>query len=494
MRNTVEMKLGSLVLVLLGMSLPICGMDSIEKWDFHELSLQGPASGNPYKEVQLTASFSLGPRTVTVSGFYEGQGIYKIRFMPDAVGQWTYLTTSKHASLNNKQGHFTCVKNTGMNHGPVRVAHKYHFAHADGHPFKPFGTTCYMWHHEAEERQEQTVKTLSTAPFNKVRMLVFPWSFVNKGNPALGVFQSDSEGKFDFERFNPAYWANLEKRLHQLRALGIEADMIVMHGALPKDAEEFYLQYLTSRIAPFRNVWWCLANEFNLDKSKTQADWDRHGHMLAEKDPYQHLLSNHNHPAKEFDWSKAYITHVAAQYADQVFVASLREKYQKPVINEEPQYEGDHFCHWGNISAQEMVHRFWLGAVNGIYTTHGETYARAEWSGPGGHTVGESPQRIAFLRDIMEEGPVQGINNYKQGQFWQNLAAGDPNNYLLLYFGVHQPGIWYFDFPEDGSRFAIDLIDPWNMTIDPMKEIFTGKVRVKLPGKPRLALRARRID
>lgn len=150
----------------------------------------------------------------------------------------------------------------------------------------------------------------------------------------------------------------------------------------------------------------------------------------------------------EFDWSREYITHVAAQYGDQVFVASLREKYRKPVINEEAQYEGDHFCHWGNISAREMVHRYWQGAVLGVYTTHGETYESTGWSGHGGVYQGESPERIRFLRKIMEEGPAEGINNYKPGEFWDNLAAGNGDTYLLLYWGPTSRGCGTSTFPK----------------------------------------------
>jgi hypothetical protein len=486
------MKFKFFFLLISLVSFSAYGNESTEKWDIFEITLKGPSEGNPYKDVQLKATFSHGNKTMEIHGFYDGEGVYKIRFMPDTEGEWSYITSSNSKDLNKKTGKFTCIKNTRNNHGQVKVANKYHFAYADGHPFNPFGTTIYVWHHQYEATQEKTLKTLTAASFNKVRMLIFPWSSVNEDNPELNVLQTDTSGKQDLERFNPVYWNNLEKRLLQLRDLGIEADIIVFN-AVPISDEKFYLQYLTSRISAFRNVWWCMANEYNLDKSRTQEDWDLRGNMLAELDPYHHLLSCHNHPAKEFDWSKDYITHVSCQYADQVFVASLLQKYQKPVINDEAQYEGDHFCHWGNISAREMVHRFWLGAVNGIYTTHGETYHTGEWSGPGGVYEGESPERIAFLRKIMEEGPVEGINNYKPGEFWQNLAAGNPDNYLLLYFGVHQPHIWYFNFPE-GTTFTVELIDPWDMTIEPMGGTFKGECNVKLPRKPYQALRLKRTN
>ena len=39
-----------------------------------------------------------------VPGFYDGDGIYRVRFMPDNEGEWTYRTRSKTAALDGKTG------------------------------------------------------------------------------------------------------------------------------------------------------------------------------------------------------------------------------------------------------------------------------------------------------------------------------------------------------------------------------------------------------
>jgi hypothetical protein len=46
----------------------------IPQWEVFELALAGPSSGNPFTDVQLTATFALGHRTVAVEGFYDGRG------------------------------------------------------------------------------------------------------------------------------------------------------------------------------------------------------------------------------------------------------------------------------------------------------------------------------------------------------------------------------------------------------------------------------------
>ena len=88
----------------------------IERWGIYELTLNGPDAGNPFTEVELTAEFKQNNRTFEPNGFYDGNGIYKIRFMPDAIGEWTYTTKSNRAELDGQTGQFTCVEPSEGNH------------------------------------------------------------------------------------------------------------------------------------------------------------------------------------------------------------------------------------------------------------------------------------------------------------------------------------------------------------------------------------------
>src|SRR5437868_13949763 len=123
----------------------------VEQWCIVELALHGSAEGNPYLDVELTAQFAYKHRMVEVDGFYDGNGIYHIRFMPDAPGTWRYFTRSNLNALNGAEGTFTCVAPTPGHHGPVRVSNPYHFTYADGTPYKQVGTTCYAWTHQSAE-------------------------------------------------------------------------------------------------------------------------------------------------------------------------------------------------------------------------------------------------------------------------------------------------------------------------------------------------------
>ncbi|RPI25884.1 MAG: DUF5060 domain-containing protein, partial [Acidobacteria bacterium] len=101
----------------------------VELWGFFELALAGPATGNPFLDVTFTARFSLENTVVEATGFYDGDGTYRVRFMPDRQGRWRYLTRSNARELDGKTGEFNVRAPSGKNHGPVRVANTFHFAY-----------------------------------------------------------------------------------------------------------------------------------------------------------------------------------------------------------------------------------------------------------------------------------------------------------------------------------------------------------------------------
>lgn len=498
-------------------------MPSVEQWGVFEQAFEGPAEGNPFVEVELTAVFTQNDRTVTIKGFYDGNGIYRVRFSPPTQGRWTYETKSNRSELAAKTGSLNAIHPANGNHGPVQVAHTFHFAYADGTPYRPIGTTCYAWTHQEEKLQEQTLKTLSASPFNKIRFCVFPKSYTyNKNEPLLYPFEGTPPSSWDFTRFNPGYFRHFEKRIQQLGQLGIEADVILFHpydegrwgfDRMDAASDDRYLRYVIARLAAFRNVWWSLANEYDFMKAKKPADWDRFFQILQADDPYGRLRSIHNGTLL-YNHTHPWVTHASIQNGSAVEdygrAVLYRDVYLKPVVFDEVKYEGNLPQRWGNISDQEMVLRFWEGTIAGTYVGHGETYLDRNdviWWSKGGVLHGNSPARLAFLRKIMEEGPAEGLEPIDK---WQNSPfVGKRGEYYLGYFGRQVLTEWPFELHKaeikDGMKFSVEVIDTWNMTITPVEGVFETRKRdgyiyadkdgrsVPLPGKPYMALRIRRI-
>ena len=67
-------------------------MDCVEKWGVFELSFLGKCDGNPYIDYSIKAEFSNKNEQIITDGFYDGDGIYRVRFMPSFTGEYSYLS------------------------------------------------------------------------------------------------------------------------------------------------------------------------------------------------------------------------------------------------------------------------------------------------------------------------------------------------------------------------------------------------------------------
>src|ERR1035437_5606939 len=278
---------------------PVAG-SNVEQWGIFEVSLPGPSGGNPYKDVTLTARFTMEHRSVQVTGFYDGGGVYWARFMPDMPGRWSYETQSSARELAGHTGEFVCTPpTTSGNHGPVGTAHQFHFQYADGTPYFPFGTTTYAYLFTADANAKASLSGMQEAQFNKSRVCVLPKP-LGKGPQILpfantGVGADGRGGTNDLTRFNPAYFQLVERRLMEMQKANIQADLILFHPydawgykAMGAEADDFYLRYAIARLSAFRNVWWSIANEYDLVKSKSMSVWDRFFRITQAEDPYSH--------------------------------------------------------------------------------------------------------------------------------------------------------------------------------------------------------------
>jgi hypothetical protein len=502
-------RLVSIAFLQLVMALPAAAdkpafADSVEQWGVQEVAVRSTREyANPFADASLACRFQTGSRELTAAGFYDGNGTWKCRLMPDATGSWTFATTSADPDLNARTGAFQVTKPGPGNHGPVVVRDTYHFAYADGTPFYPVGTTMYNWLNRDAALELRTLSALAKGPFNKVRFGPFPkWYTFNQVDPPVYPYPQTAAGKFDLARFDPAFFAHYESRLRDLQALGIEADIILFHPydrwgfAFMKPAEdEAYLRYIVARFAAFRNVWWCMANEYDLfrtspapdaPRSVTAKDWNHLGQLVRQSDPYHHLIGIHNARAV-YDHSQPWITHVIYQHHDADLYELTRglRRYGKPVVMDEYGYEGANGTGFGNLSGMEEIEAQWNVTMAGAYGSHGDCYVHPGdilWWAVGGDLDGDSPPRYGFLRKLMAQAPYLELEPMPQlvkGPGAQLLAKR--GEYYLIHFArVPRPapaqtaaapapalggtgGSPNVQIDLDPGLYQVDMIDSWNM-------------------------------
>lgn len=514
-------------------------MQKIEKYSIFELAMHAKTDGNPFTDATLEATFKIGEESLVVTGFYDGQDTFRVRHMPLREGIWYYETKSNIPELNGRNGEFQCVKAPEGKHGPVRVSNIFHFAYDDGTPYYPVGTTAYNWTNQSTEIVEKTLDTLSRKKFNKIRFSPFPKHYLyNFNEPVLYPFEggivdpskipdikmntilggADSSAyQFDFTKLNPVFFQDFETRVDQLGELGIEADIILFHpydrwgfSRMPEEANQLYLKYMMARLSSFSNVWWSMANEWDLLRHRSVEDWEGWASTVLQNDPMSHLCSIHN-CMTEYDHTKPWITHVSWQridlftHVDQT--PAYRDRYQKPFVIDEIAYEGDIDQGWGNITGEELTRRFWETSVRGGYCTHGETFLREDevlWWAKGGELTGCSPERIGFLLDFLKDfGQVTPIQNRMtwdicwgaSGELTSTEVETPFGNMMstiaermFCYFGFMRPKFRQFVFPED-QQYEVTIVDTWEMTAIKLEGLYSGVFKIDLPAKTGIAVK-----
>ena len=507
----------------------------MKQYETFELCYHAPAPTGSHVEIDLTAAFTTEAGTVTVRGFYAGNERYIVRYLPMSTGHVSYTVSG-------------LVSDTGTaeilpadTHGPVH-AEGLHFKHADGHRYAPFGTTVYALAHQDPETTEDTFESLAGGYFNKLRLCLFPKHYnYNHNDPEFYPFEKDEEGHWDVHHPCFAFWDAFEEKLARLDSLGIQADLILFHSYdrwgfshLGQKNNLVYLDYLVRRFAAFPHIWWSLANEYDLIYHMTTEDWMEIEEFMAAHDPYHHLLGNHCGFAF-WNANRKNITHLSVQTRQLTRIAEYRERFHVPVVVDECCYEGNIPEFWGCISAKEMTNRFWRVVTTGGYCTHGETYLDPGrdilWWGKGGKLKGESPKRIAFLREIVESlpGPIDPVSFFMMDvaklavdrDREKKLEGADPGfaNYVRTYAKLGYVGGEYYlstefsfmghvgtdayltfydlrccaqdtlNLPEDRS-YKVELIDTWNMTRTVIAEHVSGRTVIDLSGTEGMAVLA----
>lgn len=484
----------------------------IALWSRFESKFQVSDDPLHFTNSWVSATFFCENTSRHVWGFYNDRGCFVLRFMPDRPGKWRYVLSSSLPELEGLSGEFNCTLAPAIK-GPVRCDERYHFCYSNGEPWYPFGTTAYVWNYQSEAVQEKTLSSLAASPFNKIRMCVFPKHYrYNLAEPARFPFPGSIERGFDYSRFDTAFFDELEKQISRLDELGIEADLILFHpydrwgfSRLPEEVDHRYLRYIVARLASFKNIWWSLANEYDLLKEKKMSFWDAAIAQIKREDPSGHLISIHNwhNPpdhyrsnAHWYDHHNPALTHASIQHHDMHFVPEWRAAFNKPVMIDECCYEGNVDLGWGNITAQKMVSLFWQAVCLGGYVTHGETYLNDDeiiWWSHGGTLKGGSVPRIAFLRRILEEGPARRLEPLPWGSHWDTSMGMSGGSWGLFYFSDNCPAYKMMTMLPEGNEYQVDIIDTWAMTITPQPGTFRHGDKLALPGRPWIALRLQKI-
>ncbi len=469
----------------------------VPKWSVYDIDLTATGgSSNWYTDPDgaVTATFT-GPGgiTETVSGFWNGGNAFDIRFTPTAEGTWTYTTRSANSGLNNQTGTINAVAAEAGNHGFLRIdpTYKSSFVWDDGTRSFLWGQTYYDLATTAmvNDHWKAGIDNSAAYGMTKVRMAVYPFalgSTRSHGYPDVQPYAGSSTSP-NRNVLNIAYWQELDEVVKYIASKGMVADLILTspyssNRQFGTDTQnDRFLNYVVNRYSAYRNVTWCLANEWNYSATnggtypQDQNDFNRMGEIVHNGDPWLangaalRPLSTHQRTRIDFNFfGAAWPTDAIVQYGprnpgaspagtpksthgDQWGNAGIVYNlgHNMPVVNDEYAYLNEVN---GGVTVTQATCRLtsWGIATAGGYGSASDWSIHTNWT-PG--VTGEWSYEPMYddIKHMVDFFTTKGIEYWKMASH-NELKTSGTRTYVLA-----EPGRQYVAYLATGGTFALSL-------------------------------------
>ena len=163
--------------------------------------------------VQFSARFSQGSTSIKADGFYDGDGIYRVRFMPEQQGEWHYVTESSNPELAGRTGEFTVTKRFfGQSRPGTPMSLHLPFCLCRWHALREsWEQPATAGSHKAKRCRRKRSRPSLRHPFNKIRMCVFPkwydWNTMNE--PVFYPYEGTPPNHWDYTQFNSRSFSSI---------------------------------------------------------------------------------------------------------------------------------------------------------------------------------------------------------------------------------------------------------------------------------------------
>ncbi len=495
----------------------------VARWEPHDFSFAlRSAQANPF-QVAFSADIT-GPNGIKLSvpGFFDGDGTWKLRISPTAEGAWSLTTHSAVTDLDNQHVEFVCVANPSTAiHGGLHVDpdHPHQFIFEDGAHYFPLGYECdWLW---ALDSTDPELKTLN--PFlDKITGSGFNFIILNAyahdtswrkgktadedfGPPPLYAWEGSNE-KPDFSRFNLAYWQHYDRMMNAMYRRGIVAHVLmrvynkqVKWPANGSPEDDQYYRWLIARYSAYPNITWDLAKEAQYEKDMTYKT----GRMrfIRENDPYHRLLTIHDdHMAyNEGTYNDLVDYRSDQQHAKwrETMLDHLRQ-HPWPVINTEFGYEhGPKGLKDKTYNVaqepEEVCRRAWEVYTAGGFGAYYYTYTAWDVLRPQ-----ETPPGYAYFKHLREFFDQVGYWRLQptDGLVSDGYCLADPGNEYVVFLntaasftltlqGLGQPLKAEWFRPLTGDRADAGKVENGTTNLKPPEDWKNGPValHVGMPGK-----------
>jgi len=261
---------------------------SCAQWDVVDMEFSATKVPSEPLAVTFGAIFKgPGNQSIDVTGFYNGDRNFIIRFSPSLTGTWEFTTYASLPSLVNYQGKVICTGQTDTKrHGPVVIhpEQPQRFAYADGSPYFLMAFECdWLFALDCDNGEDipktrQLVDLIALQGFNHVVMNLFAYDVPWKkdpilmpeheyGAPVLYPFGGTND-KPDFSELNVTFFQRLDRVIRYLDQCGVAAHLmiyvwnkLVNWPDMYSEMDNTFFDYVIARYQAFPNVVWDISKE-----------------------------------------------------------------------------------------------------------------------------------------------------------------------------------------------------------------------------------------
>ena len=406
--------------------MPHTRQNCVTEWSLES----GRGYADPFSDVtvDIAVTGSYGAEQI-VPTFWRGDRTWTVRFSAPAVGDYCWrsiCSDETNADLHGREGTVTVTEYDGSNgllrHGPVRPSRdRRSLEHADGTPLLWLGDTWWMglcrrlgWPGDFQTLAADRV----AKGFNVVQIVAGIYPDMDGFEPR-SANEAGHPWDDDFTVINPAYFDNVDHRIHHLVSQGLMPCIVACWGYyLPQMGIEKMKQHWRHLIARYGAypVVWCVAGEAGMPYYLTETreedmafqvkGWTELTRYVREADPFGRLVTIHPRSTSREEVDDVSVLDMDMLQTGHGDRDSIPNTYRRataaqdaeprmPWINSEVCYEGigeacrqevQRFMFWSCMLSGACGHTY---GANGIWQVNG----RSEPYGPSPHGMswGDTP-------------------------------------------------------------------------------------------------------
>lgn len=368
---------------------------SVLKYNPVDIEVNGLCNKNNPFYAELKGEFR-GPEeeTISIPGFYDGNGTWKVRFSPTKEGVWKYNIASEDIFFDEIYGEIECIENNNDKiHGRIRINREnpYHFINEDGTNHFMMAYECdWLWAldlgNSTGNRTQEFIDSIKTYKFNNIIVNIYAYDTTwahgktckeDYGPPSIYAWEGTNDNP-DHSRINTLFFKYYDRMMTCLLNEGITAHILLK--VYNKDVnwpkkysleDDLYFKYIISRYQAFPNIIWDYSKEAYYETDKEYINYRID--FIRAYDSYKHLITLHDdrifYFANKYNRNLDFFT---AQQHDDFYHSVINERNKKkwPIFNSEFGYEWGpckKALTWTAQSAEEFVRRGYEVVMGGGY-------------------------------------------------------------------------------------------------------------------------------